>query len=125
MDKLASLVSKLDMKLDKWEAQYRPQVYKARNRGCGQRQDSYRSRDRSYSRDCGQYNYQGRRNYNNNNRNYRDNIRSRNRNSYEMGIGEMIVDQTIEERMDLITGKITEGIIIDKIMGTKGTEIKV
>ena len=37
MDKLASLVSKLDMKLDKCEPQYRPQVYQARNRGHGQR----------------------------------------------------------------------------------------
>ena len=86
MDKLASLVSKLDLKLDKWETQYRPQVYQAKNRECRQRQDSYRSRDRSYSRDHGQYNYRGRRNYNNNNnRNYRDNSRSRNRNSYGNG----------------------------------------
>ena len=38
MDKLASLISKLDMKLDKQEAQYRPQVYQARNRGHRQRQ---------------------------------------------------------------------------------------
>ena len=86
MDKLASLVSKLDMTLDKWQTQYRPQVYRARNRGCRQRQESYRSRDRSYSRDHGQYSYRGRSNYNNNNnRNYRDNSRSRNRNSYGNG----------------------------------------
>ena len=51
IDKLTSLVSKFDMKLDRKENQYRPIVYQARNRGFGQRQDSYRSRDRSYSRD--------------------------------------------------------------------------
>ena len=57
MDKLASLVSKLDMKLDKQETQYKPEKYQGRNRGCGQRQDSYRSRARSYSKDCNQYNH--------------------------------------------------------------------
>ena len=55
MDKLASLVSKTDMKLDKEETQYKPKIYKGRDRGCRQRQD--RSRNRSYSRDHGQYNY--------------------------------------------------------------------
>ena len=77
MDKLTSLVSKLDMKLDKQETQYKPNVYQGRKRGCGQRQNSYRSRDRSYSRDCNQYNYPGRGSYNCNNRNYRSNYRSR------------------------------------------------
>ena len=57
MDKLASLVRKLDMKLDKQETQYKPKVYPGRNRGCRQRQDSYRSRHRSYNRDHDQYNY--------------------------------------------------------------------
>ena len=33
MDKLASLVSKLDMKLDKKETQYRPKIYQGRNGG--------------------------------------------------------------------------------------------
>ena len=79
MDKLASLVSKLDMKLDKQETHYKPKIYQGRNRGHGQRQDSYRSRDRSYSRDCNQYNYQGRGSYNYNNRNYRSNYRNRDR----------------------------------------------
>ena len=73
MDNLASLVSKLDMKLDKQETQYKPKIYQGRNRGHKQRQDSFRSRNRSYSRDHGQYNYQGRGNYNYNNRNYRSN----------------------------------------------------
>ena len=79
IDQLASLVSKLDMKLDKQETQYKPKTYQGRNRGCRQRQGSYRSRDRSYSRDHGQYNYRGRGNYNYNNRNYRSNYRSRDR----------------------------------------------
>ena len=76
------------MKLDKREAQYRPKIFQGRNRGCRQKQDRYRSRDRSHSRECGQYNNnnRGRRNYNNGNcndrnyrSNYRDNSRSRNR----------------------------------------------
>ena len=50
IDKLTSLVNKLDMKLDKWEAQYRPAVYQNRNREHRQRQvNSYRSRNRSFS----------------------------------------------------------------------------
>ena len=66
IDMLISLVSKLDMKLDRKENQYRPRVYQARSRGCVQRQDSYRPRDRSYSRDCSPYNNnRGRRNFNN------------------------------------------------------------
>ena len=40
MDKLASLVSKLDMKLDNQETQHNSKVYQGRNRGCGQRQGS-------------------------------------------------------------------------------------
>ena len=63
MEKLVSLVSKLDMKLDKPETQYKPKTYQGRNRGGRQRQDSYRSRNRSYSRDHGQYNYRTRGNY--------------------------------------------------------------
>ena len=75
MDKLASLMSKLDMKLDKQETQYKPKIYQGRNRGSRQRQDIYRLRNRSYSRDLGQYNYRGRGNYNYNNRNCRSNYR--------------------------------------------------
>ena len=40
IDKLTSLVNKLDMKIDRREAQYRPAVYQNRGRGCGQRQDN-------------------------------------------------------------------------------------
>ena len=105
MDKLASLVSKLDMKLDKKETQYRPKVYQGRNRGYGQRQVRYRSRDRSYSRGHGQCNYRGRRNYRFNYRN-----RNRSRNGY---------------RNRRMIGKITEEIVIDRIMVVKGTEIEV
>ena len=32
MDKLASLIRKLDMKLDRRETQYRPKIYQGRNR---------------------------------------------------------------------------------------------
>ena len=35
MDKLASLVSNLDMKLDKKKTQYKPKIYQDRNRGHG------------------------------------------------------------------------------------------
>ena len=82
IDKLTSLVNKLDMKLDRRETQYRPRIYQGTNRGCGQRQDSYSSY--CLSRDHSQYNInRGRRNYNND-RNYRPNYRarSRSRNGY-------------------------------------------
>ena len=85
--KLTSLVNKLDMKLDRRETQYRPRIYPGRNRGHGQRQDSYRPRDSSYSRECSQYNNnRGRRNYNND-RNYRPNYRARNRSGNGYGNG--------------------------------------
>ena len=47
IDKLTSLVNKLDMKLDRQEAQYRPAVYQKRGRGCRQRQNNYGYRNRS------------------------------------------------------------------------------
>ena len=47
--KLTSLVNKLDMKLDRQEAQYRPAVYQNRGRGHAQRQSNYEYRNRSYS----------------------------------------------------------------------------
>ena len=49
IDKLTSLVNKLDMKLDRQEVQYRPTVYQNRGRGYGQRQNNYEYRNRSYS----------------------------------------------------------------------------
>ena len=49
IDKLTSLVNKLDMKLDRQEAQYRPAVYQNRGRGGAQSQSNYEYRNRSYS----------------------------------------------------------------------------
>ena len=54
IDKLTSFVSKMNMKMDKHETQYKPQVYQARRRGqnrCDYRQSNYQPRNRSYSRD--------------------------------------------------------------------------
>ena len=64
--KLTSLVSKMNMKMDKCEMHYKPQVYQGRNRGQNRhRQDHCHSRNRSYSRDRNQ-SYRGRGNYNRN-----------------------------------------------------------
>ena len=49
IDKLTSLLNKLNMKLDRQEAQYTPAVYQNRNRGHSQRQNNYGYRNRSYS----------------------------------------------------------------------------
>ena len=54
INKLTSMVNKIDMKVDRREAQYRPTVYQNRNRGCRQRQENHRPRNRSQSRDRGQ-----------------------------------------------------------------------
>ena len=51
IERLASLMNKMDTKLDRREDQYRPRVYQGRSRGCGYRQNNYGSRNRSYSRD--------------------------------------------------------------------------
>ena len=128
IDKSASLVSKLDMKLDKWETQYRPQVYQARNRGYRQRQDSYRPREGHTVGTMVSTTTEE-----------EEIIKIiieiteiivglETETLMEMateGMMGMIVDQTIGETMGLTIGKITEGIIIDKIKGTKGTEIEV
>ena len=63
IDKLTSLVNKLDMKLDRQEAQYRPTVYQNRNGGCGQRQNNYGYKNRSYSQDRNQSYNRGRENF--------------------------------------------------------------
>ena len=125
IEKLASLMNKMDTKLDRREDQYRPRMYPGRGRGCGYRQNNYMSRNRSYSSDWYQNNYRGRGNYNNRvgSRNYRSNYR----------IGpetETITDMAV----DIITDQITEGMIVTKGMETeirtvvgleKGTEIGV
>ena len=91
IERLASLMDKMDTKLDKRDNQYRPRIYQGRNRSHGYRQNNYRSRNRSYSRDHYQNNYRGRGNYSGNrgNRNYRSNYRdssrSRRRNNYRYG----------------------------------------
>ena len=56
------LSSKLDRKDN--SAQYKPRIHQERNRGCGQRQNRYGSRDRSYSGERGLFNSgRNRRNY--------------------------------------------------------------
>ena len=70
IDELTSLMNELSSKLDRKDnsTQYKPRIHPGRNRGCGQRQNRYSSRDRSYTRDRGPYNNsRNRRNYQNNN----------------------------------------------------------
>ena len=76
IDKLTSLMNELSSKLDKKgnPPQYKPRIHPGRNRECRQRQNRYKSRDRSYSRDMGPYN-----NNNRNKRNYQ------NQNHYGLG----------------------------------------
>ena len=47
IERLASLMDKMDTKLNRREDQYRPRVYQGRSRGCGYRQNNYGSRNRS------------------------------------------------------------------------------
>ena len=49
IDKLTSLINKLDMNLDRQESQYRHTIYQNRSRGCLQGQSNYEYRNRSYS----------------------------------------------------------------------------
>ena len=60
IERLASLMDKMDTKLDRREDQYRPRIYQGRGRGHGYKQNNYRSRNRSYSRDWYQNNYRER-----------------------------------------------------------------
>ena len=50
VESLASLMDRVDAKLDRRDDQYRPRIYQCRNRGHGYRQNNYRSKSRSYSR---------------------------------------------------------------------------
>ena len=87
IDKLTSLVNKLDMKLDRQEAQYRPAVYQNRDRGCRQKQNNYGHRNRSYSQDRNQSYNRGRGNFHYN-RGYRPHYRARSRSrNYGYGNG--------------------------------------
>ena len=55
IDKLTTLVSKMNMKMAKRETQYKLQIYQGRNRGQNRnRQDNYQPRSRSYNRDTNQ-----------------------------------------------------------------------
>ena len=58
IDKLTFLMNELGSKLDKKSnpPQYKPRIHPGRNRGHGQGQNRYNSRDRSYSKDGGPYN---------------------------------------------------------------------
>ena len=81
IDKLTSLVSKMNMKMDKQDTQYKPQVYQGRRRGQNRheyRQNNYQPRNGSYSRDRNS-SYRGRGNFD---RNYRSNYRGRPLDSY-------------------------------------------
>ena len=80
IDKLTSLVSKMNMKMDKREAPYKLLIYQGRPRGQNQnRQNRYQPRDRSFSRDRNQSRNRG--NFNNRN-NYRSNYRDKSRDAY-------------------------------------------
>ena len=81
VDKLTSLVSKMNMKMDKHEIQYKPQAYQGRRIGqnrCDYRPNNYQTRNRPYSRDR-HTSYKGRGNYD---RSPRLNCRGRPRDSY-------------------------------------------
>ena len=78
IDKLTSLVSKMNMKMDKREAPYKPKVYQGRPRGKSRnRQPNYQPHNISFSRDRNR----NRGNYNNR-YNYRSNYRDRSRGNY-------------------------------------------
>ena len=49
IERIASLMDKMDTKVDRRDNQYRPRI--DQGRGCGYRQNNYRSRNSSYSRD--------------------------------------------------------------------------
>ena len=47
IERLVSLMDKMDTKLDRREDQYMPRIYQGRNRGHSYRQNNYRSGNRS------------------------------------------------------------------------------
>ena len=49
IERLASLMDRIDTKLDRREDQYRPKVYQGRSRRCDYTQNNYGARNRSYS----------------------------------------------------------------------------
>ena len=76
IDKLTSLVSKMNVMIDRKETPYKPRVYQNRPRGQSKgRQQSFQACNRSFSRDRNRN--RGNYNYNRNNRpNYRDRSRT-------------------------------------------------
>ena len=77
IDRLTSLVSKMNVKMDKKEVPYKPRVYQNRPRGNSKsRQQNFQPHNRSFSRDRNRL----RGNYNH--RNNRPNFRDRSRDSY-------------------------------------------
>ena len=78
-EKLTSLVSKMNVKMDRKETPYKPRVYQNRPRGQGRgRQQNFQPCNRSFSR----YRNRNRGNYNYQNRNNRPNYRDRSRDNY-------------------------------------------
>ena len=79
IDKLSSLVSKMNVKMDKKEAPYKPKVYQNIPRGQGRgRQQTFQPYDRSFSGDRDR----NRGNFNYNTRNNRPKYRYRPRDNY-------------------------------------------
>ena len=79
IDKLTSLVSKMNVKMDRKETSYKPKVYQNIPRGQGRgRQQNFQPHNRSFNRDRNT----NRGNYNYNNRNNRPNYRDRSRDNY-------------------------------------------
>ena len=116
IDKLTSLVNKLDMKIDRRKAQYRPIVYQNRGRGCRQRQNNnYRNRNRSYSRDSGQ------------SFNSLFTIAEIIDPIIELGVSQELVmgiEMAIEGMIDMTVDQIIEETSIDRITEIKGIGIE-
>ena len=84
IEKLTTLVSKMNMKIDKREAPYKPQIYQGRPTCQSRnRQNSHQSQNKSFSRDRNQSRNRG--NYNNRD-NYRSNYRDKSRATIDMTI---------------------------------------
>ena len=113
IERLASLMDKMDTKLDRREDQYGPRVYQGRSRGCSYRQKNYGSRNRSYSR----YQYQN---------SYGEDKTTTT--EVVTGIIDPIIGITVGPEIETITEMVT-GTIIDHIIEwktvTKGMVIEI
>ena len=128
IDKLTSLVSKMNVKMDKMETPYELRVYQGRPRGqIRGRHQNFQPSNRSFSRDRNR----NRGNYNSRNNN-RPNCRDRSRDNYRQ-IGEtttglmkdkLTIDKTVGE--ETATDKTIEiGKIIEEMTPDKDSEIGV